>query len=126
MDMNQIYLLLNAGLYMLFALWCALKPKTTSRFLGFSLANRAGKSEFIAVYGGLELGLSLFFLVGALYMEWRDAAILFAAIMYLCISLFRIGAFIRFGITADATRVLAVSEWVFAVWGILLAYPLLR
>lgn len=50
-------------LYLALAAWCCLDPGTTSRKVGFTLNGDSGASEFLTVYGGLEFGLALVFLM---------------------------------------------------------------
>lgn len=59
--MIAIYLWLNAALYIVFAAWCTLLPQRTAAGVGFTELTRGGASEYLVVYGGLQLGLGLFF-----------------------------------------------------------------
>ena len=43
------------------------------------------------VYGGLEMGMALFFLFAALSPSLRTAGLLFALVLYGCLALWRIG-----------------------------------
>ena len=59
--MTAIYLWLNAALYLVFAAWCTLLPSRTAAGVGYAELTRGGVSEYLVVYGGLQLGLALFF-----------------------------------------------------------------
>lgn len=85
------FLWLNALMYVAFAAWCTLLPTKTSEAIGFAFTKASGKSEYITVYGGLEMGLALFFLFAALSPSLRTAGLLFALLLYGCLALWRIG-----------------------------------
>jgi len=60
--MARIFLAIVGAAYLVLAGWCALMPDKTSRAVGFSLQTGSGQSEFLTVYGGLQLSLGLAFL----------------------------------------------------------------
>jgi hypothetical protein len=84
------YLYLNSVLYLAFAVWCTVASQSTSTNLGYLTLSNGGRSEYLVIYGGLQLGLAvLFFLVA------RDAAyvrlgMLISIGLYLPIVLFRL------------------------------------
>lgn len=51
----KLFLILVAILYFGLAIWCCIRPELTSEKVGFDLVNDSGRSEFMTVYGGLEL-----------------------------------------------------------------------
>jgi len=57
----KIYLWLNAILYAVFALWCTLSPWRTATNVGYTALSNGGRSEYLVVYGGLQLGFALIF-----------------------------------------------------------------
>ena len=89
--MAQAYLYFNALLYLGLAAWCTIAPTTTSRAIGFEFTKNSARSEYITVYGGLELGLALFFAMAAWSPSLRSAGLLFALLTYGCLAVFRIG-----------------------------------
>lgn len=95
--MTALYLAFNAVLYAALGLWCALAPRTTSTFLGLSPVNPGGESEYLAVYGGLQAGLAVFYGVAALLPEHRRSALLLSAAVYGGIVLLRTVAGLRLG-----------------------------
>lgn len=95
--MVTAYLAFNAILYTVFALWCALAPKQTSTFLGLTPANPAGESEYLAVYGGLQAGLAVFFALATFLPEHRRAALLLSLALYGGIVALRTIAAMRLG-----------------------------
>lgn len=91
------YLAFNAVLYTAFAIWCALAPKQTSSFLGLSATNPAGESEYLAVYGGLQAGLAVFYALATFLPEHRKSALLMSLALYAGIVLLRTIAGLRLG-----------------------------
>jgi hypothetical protein len=57
----QLYLAFNALMYAALAVWCAADPQQTMEFVGLSAANAGGESEYLAVFGGLQAGLALYY-----------------------------------------------------------------
>lgn len=80
--MLRTYLYVNAALYVIFALWCTLMPEKTADALGLGFRSGSGKSEYITVYGGMEFGIAMFFLLAAMRPEMRQAGLLFALLFY--------------------------------------------
>ncbi len=80
--MLRTYLYVNAALYVIFALWCTLMPEKTADALGLGFRSGSGKSEYITVYGGMEFGIAMFFLLAAMQPEMRQAGLLFALLFY--------------------------------------------
>ncbi|MET0225195.1 MAG: DUF4345 domain-containing protein [Dokdonella sp.] len=86
--MVNLYLYFNAGLYALFALWCTLAPTRTAQGVGYAALSRSGVSEYLVVYGGLQLGLGLFFLYCAQAGAQR-IGLVFALLLYAPIVVYR-------------------------------------
>lgn len=87
--MITAYLWFNGALYGLFALWCTLRPEQTSSFLGLEPKGTKGMSEYVAVYGGLEAGLAVFYGLSATRAQWQEPALWMSACIYLGLVLFR-------------------------------------
>ncbi|MFM8980505.1 MAG: DUF4345 family protein [Planctomycetia bacterium] len=113
-------LALNAVLYVALGLWCALDPATTARFVGLQPTGPAGQSEWLAVYGGLELGLGAFFAVAALRPALRSAGLLFALCLYAGIVVLRSTAALQLGFASLGN---ARGMWVLEVLLLALAAP---
>lgn len=90
----RVYLLINAGLYLLFAVWCAASPAKTAASVGLSLASPSGVSEYVTVYGGLQFGVAMFFLVAGVMSKYEQAGVLFAMLFYGGLVAFRLGTFL--------------------------------
>ncbi|MEO5561112.1 MAG: DUF4345 domain-containing protein [Dokdonella sp.] len=92
--MASVYLYFNAILYAVFALWCTFAPAQTAQAVGYAALSRSGESEYLVVYGGLQLGLALFFLYCARADEQRIGLILALAlyapiVLYRCVTVAR-------------------------------------
>jgi hypothetical protein len=57
----RAYLNFNAAIFLLFAVWCTFAPIETARQVGYTALSHSGISEYLVVYGGLQLGLALLF-----------------------------------------------------------------
>ena len=113
--MTYAFLIFNAALYLVFSLWCALSPKSTARNVGFELLKGSGESEYLVVYGGLQLALAFFFLITALSPSMQRAGIIFAALLYVSLAGFRILSFFIYSDISRTTYVLSSIELLCAV-----------
>ena len=46
-------------LYMMSGCWCLLRPELAAVYVGFSWSQSTALAEFVAVYGGLQIGIAL-------------------------------------------------------------------
>ena len=95
--MLAVYLAVNAVLYAAFSLWCAIAPRTTSTWLGLPPANAGGESEYLAVYGGLQAGLAVFYALAWAMPAHRASALLMSVCLYAGIVGLRTVAGLRLG-----------------------------
>lgn len=116
----KFYLLVQGILFSILGVWCAVKPEGTSEKVGFSLKGAQGFAEFIAVYGGLEFGLGLFFLWSFSSGDSLKAGVCLASCIYLSIALFRTFSLVRYGTDIGAGYYFFLSEILFATWGLIL------
>jgi len=107
----KIFLLVMGVLYLLLALWCILKPDATSEAVGFRLTPGSGQSEYLAVYGGLQLGMGLFFLLPLLRGDFILPCLLGCTLIHAAIVLCRTVGFFLYANIAPTTRYLAGVEW---------------
>lgn len=108
--MTTAYLWLNSALYVLFALWCTFKPESTSQSLGYLQLSNSGRSEYLVIYGGLQVGLALFFALCAHRPGWREAGIAFAALLYAPIVAYRCWTVVQHHPVASLTIATGVLE----------------
>ena len=116
----RLYLWLNAFLYLGFGLWCAAAPEWTAAAVGFALPGAQGFAEYVAVYGGLEFGVGIFFLLCARSAALAPAGILFGACFYTCLFLFRTFAISKVGFDIGAGVNFYATEAAFTIWSLYL------
>ena len=116
--MTSAYLYLNAVAYLLLAGWCTLAPARTAAAVGYASLTRSGQTEYLTIYGGLQLGLAFLFAWFAWTQQTRTGLVL-AIALYLPIVLYRSVALLRWWPVETTTLALAVTEWLMlaaAVW----------
>ena len=118
-------------LYVYLGVWCAVSPAHTSKAVGFELIGPNGKSEFLTVYCGLEIGMGLLFLLPLLRPDLTEGALWGCLLIHAGIVACRTASFLMFSGISGMTISLARGEWVIllAALGLLIAgrfYPALR
>lgn len=118
--MITAYLYLNAALYLVFAIWCTVAMTTTSRNLGYEVLNASGRSEYLVIYGGLQLGLAVLFAALAANPAHHRFGLIVALGFYVPIVIYRGITIVMFkaqGMTlavgALETVLLLVAAWLF-------------
>jgi hypothetical protein len=76
------YLYLNAFLYLLFAMWCTAAPLSTALNLGYLSLSAGGHSEYLVIYGGLQVGLAILFYLMARHADHVRLGILVSLGLY--------------------------------------------
>jgi hypothetical protein len=94
--MASVYLYINAALYLLFAVWCTVAPSSTAKNIGYTSLSSGGHSEYLVIYGGLQLGLAALFWLMARNPGAVRLGLLVAIGIYAPIVLYRIVTVIRF------------------------------
>jgi len=107
----SIYLYANAALYLLFAALCTLNPWGTASGVGYIGLSAGGRSEYLVVYGGLQLGLALIFatLARGDYPTQR-LGILCALCLYAPIVVYRLTSVVRYWPVAGMTVAVGTLE----------------
>lgn len=108
--MTATYLYANAVLYAVFAIWQTLSPWKTAAAVGYESLSASGRSEYLVVYGGLQLGLAAFFIFAAASPLWQRAGLMLAVCLYLPIVAYRTVTVIRFWPVGSTTLVVAGLE----------------
>ncbi len=112
--MVNVYLWLNAAMYLLLGVWCTVLPERTSAAIGFGFEKPGARSEYITVYGGLEVGLGVFFALAALNASWREAGLLLALCLYAGLALWRAYTFLTIsGVTGFPRIAFALESGLF-------------
>jgi Domain of unknown function (DUF4345) len=120
--MTALYLYANAVLYLVFALWCTIGMSKTAPGMGFSALTNSGRSEYLTIYGGLQVGLAIAFWFMARNPELHRPGILFALALYAPIVLFRLVSLARFWPVGNVTLATAALEVVLLAVGIWLYF----
>lgn len=110
--MARIFLAIVGAAYILLAAWCSFMPDKTSRAVGLTLQPGSGQSEFLTVYGGLELALGIAFL----WPLYRPAEVAFPLFLCLlihgCLVAFRTTGFVFYTGIPTTTYFFAALEWI--------------
>jgi len=101
------------ALYLLSGLWCAINPEASTQFLGLT-ANAQGFAEFVAVYGGLQVGLALAMLGSSFKANYIEAALFFSVLVSAALFAFRLLGMGLYG-GHQPLLLMAVLEGVFVV-----------
>ena len=108
--MERLFLAVVGIAYIGLGLWCAAMPQRTSKAVGFVIQSGQGPSEFLTVYGGLEIALGLLFL-WPLYKGEVAFPLLACLVIHACLVLFRTIGFFLYTRFQTTTYVLAAIEW---------------
>jgi len=120
--MTKAYLFLNAALYLLLAIWCTVKHAQTSRASGFVALDNSGHSEYLVIYGGLQLGLAVFFWYLGAHAEHHRVGVLFSLMLYAPIVLYRVATVIAFSPVSGITMGIAALETLLLISALLLFF----
>jgi len=94
--MIRLYLLTNAALYVLFAVWCTVKANDTAQSLGYTQRNPSGHSEYLVIYGGLQLGLAFCFAWLATKPELHRTGAILSLLFYAPLVLYRLATVAKY------------------------------
>lgn len=108
--MQTAYLYLNAVLYLLFAIWCSVAPSATAHGVGYGTLSSGGRSEYLVLYGGLQLGLALIFWMLARDVTLQRLGVVLALAIYVPIVVYRLTTMIAFWPVAGVTVATACLE----------------
>ena len=120
--MTQIYLAINAAFYLLFGVLCLIKFEGTTNFLGYSFLNNSGKVEYMAVYGGMELGFAVFYAFCAAYTDMTKAGLIFSVAIYAGICITRTLSALYLKDIAKGMYMVGTLEYTLLLWGAFLLY----
>lgn len=109
--MTRTFLAIVGVAYLLLAAWCVAKPGQTSNSVGFTLQPGSGQSEYLVVYGGLQLGLGLYFLWPLLRSDAEPSVLILCVVLHGCLVLMRSTSLVMYTGIGPTTYYLAVVEW---------------
>lgn len=98
-------------IYIFLGLWCAVLPQKVSTAVGFELQPGQGQSEFLTVYGGLEVGIGLLFLIPIFGKRNMRTVLLACVLLHAGLVGFRTISFILYAEFVTTTYMLATLEW---------------
>ena len=107
-------------MYLALGMWCAISPEKTSAVVGFELIGGAGMSEFLTVYGGLEIGMGMIFLLPFFGERFLEYPLLVCVLIHANLVFFRTLSFVFYSDIGSGTYKLAIGEWVIFLLGIIL------
>ncbi|MES2662400.1 MAG: DUF4345 domain-containing protein [Pseudomonadota bacterium] len=123
--MIEVYLWINAAIYILFALWCTFQKTQTSKASGYLTLNNSGWSEYLVIYGGLQFGLAGFFGYLASQAELHQIGIIFSLILYVPIVLYRLTTVYKFRPVKRITLAIATMEIILLLAAVILNYKII-
>ena len=119
MIFSKIFLALSGMLYAGLAVWCSVSPAVTSEKVGFEIKPGSGQSEFLTIYGGLEMGMALIFLLPLVHSEFLFSSMIACVLIHACLVAFRTIGFFLYSDFSSITYKLAAGEWVILILGII-------
>ena len=111
----KIFLAITGALYLILAAWCSIAPATTSDKVGFELKPGSGQSEFLVIYGGLEVAMAIIFLLPFFRAEYLHSSLLACVVIHACLVAFRTVSFFLYRDIPSLTIKLAIGEWVILI-----------
>jgi hypothetical protein len=108
---TKLYLSIVGLLYLALAVWCTARPEKAAMMVGFELLGGSGRSEFMVVYGGLELALGVIFLLPLVRAELAGPMLGICVLVHGCLVAFRTVSLMRFSGFDPITTKLYLSEW---------------
>ena len=117
MHASRIFLAITGLAYLVLALWCLAKPAQTAESVGFTLSRGSGQSEYLVLYGGLQLGLALLFLQPLWRPERLVPMLEVCTVLHGCLVAIRVVSLLVYTGIGSTTYVLAGIEWVIFLTG---------
>jgi FtsH-binding integral membrane protein len=111
----KTFLALVGFLYLGLAVWCSFAPAVTSDKVGFDLQPGSGQSEFLVIYGGLELGLASIFLLPLVRADCLRSSLLACVLIHASLVVFRTVSLFLYSDISSMTYKLAIGEWVILI-----------
>jgi len=115
----KAYLLTNAALYAVFAVWCTIGANRTATSLGYVTRNSGGQGEYLVIYGGLQFGLAAFFWWSTRNAQHLYAGLMLALALYVPIVAYRLATILKYWPVPSLTLGVAALEVALLAWGVL-------
>ena len=107
--MTRFFLAFVGIAYVVLAATCSFLPEKASKAVGFTLQPGSGQSEFLTVYGGLELAFGVIFLWPLCRPDETRFPLLVCLIVHGCLVLFRSAGFVAYSAFPKTTYFVAAS-----------------
>lgn len=114
--MLKLFLGANAALYFALAIWCSFWVTKTATAQGFIELTPSGRAEYLTVYGGLQVGLGLFFAICAWNPRLSEAGLIMALCVYPALVLWRAAGLIGNWPVGTTTLAVAGLELFMLLW----------
>jgi len=116
----EFFLWINAILYAVFTVWCAINPIGTAAFSGLSFLNVSGRAEYFALYVGLQAAWSVMFAVCAISEDLQYAGVLYAVFLYAGVIAGRWISIFQKGVAGNNAYIIAILEIILGAWSVIL------
>jgi len=116
----EIYLWINAVMYGAFAIWCMIQPTNTAAFSGLSFLNVSGRSEYFAIYVGLQGAWAVMYAICATNESLEYAGVFYAVFLYAGVVAGRWISIFQKGNSSNNAFIIAILEIILLAWGVLL------
>ncbi len=118
--MASLYFYLNAVIYFVLAVVCTVRPSPTASGIGFVELNHSGRSEYLVVYGGLQLGLACFYFLLARDPASTRIGLLLSLLLYAPMVAYRTVSLWIYWPTSAVTLGTAALEILLLLWAFIL------
>jgi Domain of unknown function (DUF4345) len=121
----RLFLALIAATYAIFGFIFLFNPSEMAAMLGVTFLSTAARTDFRAMYGGLEIGVGAFLLVCALRREFVRVGLFAGACALVAMATSRTVGLMLDGFSV-IQALIAITEWVggaAATWGAVMATP---
>lgn len=108
-------MIIVGAMYVALGIWCTVDPAGTSSKVGFELQGGQGRSEFITVYGGIEVGIGVAMILTGWSPQLRVGGLAFAAIVTAALVVFRLPTLFVYELPSKIYY-FVVAEIVTAAW----------
>lgn len=119
---TKIFLLVAGLLYAGLAVYCTLRPQQAADTVHLTRDGAGGRSEFLVIYGGLELALGVLFILPILGRYPTRPALIAFLIVHGLLVVFRTASILLYGPLPSSTTKLAIGEWVLLIGGLLVLW----
>jgi uncharacterized protein DUF4345 len=117
--MPKLYFIVNGALYLILAGLCSVRHTSTARGTGFVELNASGHSEYLVIYGGLQLGLAAFYFFLARDPANARLGLIFSLMLYAPIVLYRLTTLALYRPSNPVTLGTAALEVILLIWACL-------